>query len=182
MMQFSQRGLVAGAVALALAFTACPASAASDAEDRLAIMELMDRYGVVHDFGSPEEYADLFTDDGEIGVPTGATLIKGREALIGQQKRDHEKYALPTGPNGEMEPFMRHLITNKMVKVTGPDSAEGSSYVITMVRDGDAGPALLSFNRYSDKYRRVNGEWKISRREIVRGFGNPELGKKLGFR
>ena len=170
---------LAGIVAFALA--ASPVSA-SDAEQRLEIMELMDRYGVVHDFGSPEEYAELFTEDGEIGTPAGATLIKGREALIGQQKSDLEKYVAPTGPNGESESFMRHLISNQMVKITGEGTAEGSCYVITLVRDGDNGPAILSFNRYSDRYRKVDGEWKIARREIVRGFGNPELAKKLGFR
>ena len=28
--------------------------------DRTLIRELMDRYGIVHDSGTPEEYADLF--------------------------------------------------------------------------------------------------------------------------
>jgi len=172
---------VTAAGSLSLALMAIPALA-SDAEEKFEIIELMNRYGVVHDFGSPEEYADLYTEDGEIGTQAGNTLVKGRDGLIAQQKRDHEKYVAPTGPNGELEPFMRHLITNPMVKLTGPDTAEGSCYVITMVRDGDNGPALLSFSRYSDRYRKVNGEWKIARREIIRGFGNPELGKKLGFR
>jgi hypothetical protein len=32
-----------------------------DVVDRTLIRELMDRYGIVHDSGTPEEYADLFT-------------------------------------------------------------------------------------------------------------------------
>jgi len=171
-----------GAFAIACLVACASPAAASDAEERLAIIELMDRYGAVHDFGSPEEYADLFTADGEIGTSNGATLVKGREGLIGQAKRDHEKYAAPTGPNGENESFMRHIISNPIVKLTGANTAEGSSYVITLVNDGAEGPKILSFSRYVDRFAKQDGEWKIARREIVRGFGNAELARKLGFR
>ena len=89
--------------------------AASEVEDRFLIMELQDRYGVVHDFGTPEEYADLFTADGTIGTRT-----KGREALIEQAKRDHEKYSAAPGPDGKVSSIMRHIISNRIVKLTGP--------------------------------------------------------------
>ena len=72
------KGLLIAASLMVMSATAV----ASDAEDRFLIMELMDRYGVIHDFGTPEEYADLFTADGEIGTRT-----KGRQALIEQAKR-----------------------------------------------------------------------------------------------
>ena len=60
----------------------------------------MDRYGVVHDFGSPAEYADLFTDDGEISVGHGPALLKGREALITQAQRDRERFGTPAQADG----------------------------------------------------------------------------------
>lgn len=173
----------AASAALLAVSLVVPASAnASEAEERFAIMELMDRYGVVHDFGSPDEYADLFTPDGEIAISGGPVVVKGRDALVAQAKRDHEKYVSPTGPNGENESFMRHIVTNRLVKLTGADSAEGSCYVITLVRDGSNGPALLSFGRYADRYVRQAGEWKIAHREIKLDFGNQALGEKLGFR
>lgn len=181
-MTISKSGRAFAAVAaISLAFAAAPASA-SDAEERFEIMELMDRYGVVHDYGSPEEYADLFTEDGEIGTPGKPAMIKGRAALIGQAVRDHEEYSAPTGPNGELESIMRHIISNRIVTLTGAESAEGSCYVITLVRDGENGPAVMSFSRYVDRYRKQGGEWKIERRDIVRGFGNAEIAKRLGFR
>jgi SnoaL-like domain len=57
-------------------FLAAPASlpvadSMQDITDRMLIRELMDRYGIVHDSGSPEDYADLFTADGEIAVAPG---------------------------------------------------------------------------------------------------------------
>ena len=48
--------------------------------DRTLIRDLMDRYGTVHDSGTPEEYADLFTPDGEIAIGGGPVVVKGREA------------------------------------------------------------------------------------------------------
>jgi hypothetical protein len=149
---------------------------ASEVEDRFLIMELMDRYGVVHDFGSPEDYADLFTEDGEIG-----TRIKGREALIAQARRDHERYSAPPGPDGTVSSIMRHIISNRVVKLTGPDTAEGSCYVITIINDKDEGPLVMSLARYVDRYKRTKDGWRIAHRDIVMESGNREIGKRFGF-
>lgn len=152
------------------------AAAASEVEDRFLIMELMDRYGVVHDFGTPEEYADLFTPDGQIG-----TRIKGREALIAQAKRDHERFSAPPGPDGKVSSIMRHIISNRVVKLTGPDSAEGSCYVITVINDKEEGPLVMSISRYVDRYARTKDGWRIAHRDIVLESGNQEIGRRFGF-
>lgn len=157
-------------------------SAASEAEDRFLIMELMDRYGVVHDFGTPEQYADLFTEDAEIATGKGRPpVVKGRQALVQQAKRDHERFGAPPGPDGEFSSIMRHVISNRMVTLTGPTTAEGSSYVVTLINDKELGPQTLSISRYVDKYVKAAGQWKISRREIILESGNQALGKKYGF-
>jgi hypothetical protein len=157
-------------------------SSASEAEDRFLVMELMDRYGVVHDFGTPEQYADLFTEDGEIATGKGRpAIVKGRQALIQQAKRDHERFGAPPGPDGEFSSIMRHVISNRVVSLTGPASAEGSCYVTTLINDKEAGPQTLSISRYVDKYVKAGGQWKISRREIILESGNQALGRKYGF-
>jgi hypothetical protein len=150
--------------------------------DRTLIRELMDRYGVVHDSGSPEEYADLFTADGEIAVAAGGpAIVKGREALIAQARRDHERFGTEPAAGGKTTSIMRHLISNAQINLTGADSATGTCYVTTVVKKGDIGPAILSISRYTDRYVRQNGEWRIQRREISIEFGNGALGKELGF-
>jgi hypothetical protein len=157
-------------------------SQASEAEERFLIMELMDRYGVVHDFGTPEQYADLFTPDGEIATGKGRpAIVKGREALILQARRDHERFGAPPGPDGAFSSIMRHVISNRVVSLTGPASAEGSSYVTTLINDKEQGPQTLSISRYVDQYVKTGGQWKISRREIILESGNQALGKKYGF-
>ena len=150
--------------------------------ERTLIRELMDRYGIVHDSGSPEEYADLFTADGEIAVAPGApAIVKGRAALIAQARRDHERFGNEPAANGQTTSIMRHLISNSEIKLTGEDSALGTCYVTTVVKKGDVGPAILSVSRYTDRYAKQNGTWRIQRREITLEFGNQELGKQLGF-
>lgn len=161
-----------------LVFVAAPA-AANESNDHFEISALMDRYGTVHDFGSPEEYADLFTSDGEMGFG-GRVLIKGRDALMAQATRDHEKYSIEI--RGQKTSLMRHIISNKVVNLTGKDTAEGSSFVMTYVQDGEEGPKLLSIGRYEDQFRREGGAWKIAHRNIVIDFGDQALAKKLGFR
>jgi hypothetical protein len=157
-------------------------AAASEAEDRFLIMELMDRYGVIHDFGTPEQYADLFTDDGEIATGKGLpAIVKGRQALLQQARRDHERFGAPPGPDGSFSSIMRHVVSNRMVTLTGPASAEGSSYVVTLINDKEAGPQTLSISRYLDKYVKAGGQWRISRREIILESGNQVLGRKYGF-
>lgn len=152
------------------------AAVSSEAEDRFLIAELMDRYGYVHDFGTPEEYADLFTPDGQIG-----TRIKGREALIAQAQRDHERFSAPPGPDGKVSSIMRHIISNRVVKLTGADTAEGSCYVITMINDKEAGPLVMSMSRYVDRYARTKDGWKIAHRDIILETGNQEIGRRFGF-
>ncbi|HXC60484.1 MAG TPA: nuclear transport factor 2 family protein, partial [Steroidobacteraceae bacterium] len=150
--------------------------------DRTLIRELMDRYGLVHDAGSPEEYADLFTADGEIAVAPGApAIVKGREALMAQARRDHERFGNEPAANGKTTSIMRHLISNTQITITGRDSATGTCYVTTVVKKGDVGPAILSISRYTDRYAKQKGEWRIQRREITIEFGNGALGKQLGF-
>jgi hypothetical protein len=170
-------------VALAgLSLLATTAAFADDTSNRVQIMELMDRYGVVHDFGTPEEYADLFTQDGEIAVGNGPPIVKGREALIAQARRDQERFGAPPAADGSRSSIMRHIITNRIVKRAGRNDAEGSSYVITLINDKEAGPQILSFSRYEDRYRKEGGVWRIAHRAIITESGNPVLGRKLGFR
>jgi hypothetical protein len=150
--------------------------------DRTLIRELMDRYGIVHDSGTPEEYADLFTPDGEIAVAPGApAIVKGRQALMAQARKDHERFSNEPAANGKTTSIMRHLISNTQITLTGADTATGTCYVTTVVKKGDVGPAILSISRYTDRYAKQNGAWRIQRREITIEFGNGELGKQLGF-
>lgn len=150
--------------------------------DRTLIRELMDRYGLVHDSGTPEEYADLFTADGEIAVaPGGPAIVKGREALIAQARRDHERFGNEPAAGGKTTSIMRHLISNAQVTLVSDSTATGTCYVTTVVKKGDIGPVVLGISRYTDRYMKQDGQWRIQRREITIEQGNDELARQLGF-
>jgi hypothetical protein len=180
-----QRTKNAIAAALLLGASACTPGVSTDPAlleiaDRTLIRELMDRYGTVHDSGTPEEYADLFTSDGEIAIGGGPVLVKGREALMEQAQRDHDRFG-ETDANGRWTSIMRHLISNAQIELSGATTAEGTCYVTTVVRKGDVGPAILSISRYVDRYVKAEGRWRIARREIFLEFGNAELAAQMGF-
>ncbi|MEO8316670.1 MAG: nuclear transport factor 2 family protein [Pseudomonadota bacterium] len=164
-----------------LALAGCQADSIRSIADRTLIQELMDRYGVVHDLGNAEQYADLFTADGEITVGGNRVVVKGRQALIEQARRDHDRYDKEKDASGKATSIMRHLISNAQISITGAGTAAGTCYVTTVVKKGDVGPAILSVSRYSDHYVKRNGQWLIQRRDIALEFGNAELARQLGF-
>jgi hypothetical protein len=181
-MEIATTRVLVGLLLLAATSNLMAADSLETIAERTLIRELMDRYGIVHDLGSPEEYADLFTADGEIAVVAGGpAIVKGRQALIAQARRDHERFGNEPGADGKPTSIMRHLISNAEIKITGADSATGTCYVTTVVKKGDVGPEILSISRYTDRYVKQAGEWRIQRREITIEFGNSALGKQLGF-
>jgi hypothetical protein len=173
-------GIILGVAVMVLPCVPSGASA-SPADDRLQIYELMDRYGVVHDFGTPEEYARLFTDDAEIAVSAGPPIVKGHDALVAMAQRDHQRFAGPATADGKAALIMRHLVSNKMVELVGKDTARGSCYVTTLIKTPDNGLAVLSVGRYEDEYVRRAGVWRIAKRRILLDMGDQKLGKQLGF-
>jgi len=174
-------GVILGCALLSAVVSAPMAAAAGPTDDRLQIYELMDRYGVVHDFGTPEEYAALFTPDAEIAVASGQTVAKGHDALVAMAARDHQRFGGPPTADGKDALIMRHVISNRMVELTGKDAARGSSYVTTLIKTPDNGLAVLSIGRYEDEYVRRAGVWRISKRRILLDIGDQKLGKQLGF-
>jgi hypothetical protein len=175
-------GAIVYACALAGAVLTVPTGAVSGtADDRLQIYELMDRYGVVHDLGTPEEYAGLFTKDAEISIGAGPPLAKGHDALVGMAARDHQRFGGAMTPDGKNSLIMRHVISNRSVELVGRDAARGSCYVTTLIRTPDNGLAVLSIGRYEDEYARQGGKWRIAKRRIILDLGDQKLGKQLGF-
>ena len=83
--------------------------------------------------------------------------------------------------DGKAALIMRHVISNRMVELTGKDAARGSSYVTTLIKTPDNGLALLSIGRYEDEYVRRGGVWRIAKRRILLDIGDQKLGRQLGF-
>ncbi len=165
-------GIVLGCTLIGAVLSVSTAATAGPTDDRLQIYELMDRYGVVHDFGTPEEYAALFTPDAEIAVASGQTVAKGHDALVAMAAKDHQRFGGAPTADGKAALIMRHVISNRLVELTGKDAARGSSYVTTLIKTPDNGLAVLSIGRYEDEYVRRGGVWRIAKRRILLDIGD----------
>jgi uncharacterized protein (TIGR02246 family) len=123
--------------------------------DRQAIEQLLaGDYPHALDTRDFDGYAALFTEDGELSLQ--GTTAKGRAAI-------KELVAgLPA------EPRVIHPITNLSYAIEG-DSATGGAYWQDIGLAGDT-PAVLIAGRYEDTLRKVNGEWRIAKRNIVIEF------------
>ena len=88
-----------------------------------------------------------------IGGMKGLPAIKaGLADAYRQFDRDGRKYY----------PFL-HVIANHQVALTGADTAEGSCYLVDFETASKSDPnPLLLLGLYHDRYRRIDGAWRIS--------------------
>ena len=160
--------------------TAVRADSQQEVLDRFLINELQSRYALAHDLTDPAMYASVFTEDAEL-YGAGRLLAKGREALHAIGVNDRKRFNAGAKEGERSFGALRHVITNSVIELDGDTAASGVCYVLTVVNRPDRGPEILSVGRYEDKYRKVDGEWLIAKREIVMDMGNSELVKATGL-
>lgn len=151
----------AAVLAVAVTLAACqPPSAPPDPRiaaiaDRQAIDQLIaGDYPRALDRHDMRAYAATYTADGEMSL-LGQT-VKGRDAIMAFVG------GLPT------EPRVVHVITNLSYEIDG-DTASGGAYWQDIGHVNGA-PAVVVAGHYEDTLRKVNGEWKIAKRDIVIDF------------
>jgi hypothetical protein len=125
-------------------------------------------------------YAGVFTEDAEL-YSGGRMLAKGREAFHAIGVNDRKRFNAGAAEGERSFGALRHVITNAVIELTGGTTATGVCYVMTVVMRPEGGPEILSLGRYEDEYRKVDGEWLISKRVIVLDMGNSELGAATGL-
>jgi hypothetical protein len=128
----------------------------------LACAKLINQFAVYNDAARYEELAALFTADGSYARPTDPdNYLKGRAAILAAFKgRPAEK-------------LTRHLITNILIEVASPASAEGICYVTLYAGSTDqpapkfgylAAPSQL-IGEYHDQFTLTAEGWKFSKRQ-----------------
>ena len=119
-----------------------------EAEDELAIVELVAAYNQAIDRRDAEAWANTFAENG-VFVVAGREPVAGRDALVGMvQALD------PT--SGE-----RHWTTNFVIEADG-DGAR-MRVDLAMLRGGQ----ILGTGRYADSLTRECGTWRFVRREVT---------------
>lgn len=158
--------LIAGAVIVAAGGAALGATGAltysdSYADDRAQIQDLQARYLFAMDFGDPESYVELFTEDG--------VLVWGNGTAVG---RDEIYEVANTGmrrqpPNdGLRPPKGGHNITNTVIEIDG-DQARAVAYWVAV---GNSNPersaGVGAYGHYEDELVKIDGRWYFTKREI----------------
>ena len=135
----------------------------SDVADRLALRGLVDEYALAVDARDADRFAGLFTPDGvlaviEPGDPEPSLSYRGHDQLRGVMEL--------------LASFSTtfHVMANFTCRIDG-STAEGDTYRLAhhLTEDEVGGTTdTLMLIRYHDAFRRVDGGWRIERRDVLR--------------
>jgi len=147
------------------AWAAMPA-AADRSEEREEINALMWRYARALDSFNPDNYAAVYTKDGQFGVGAGAT--KGQQALkamIQGLKDDREKRTAA----GETVAPMYHMTTDSWIEFIDDTHARHHSYWLTVFGAAGRGstPNVAAAGRGVDDLIKIDGKWLIQTRNVT---------------
>ncbi|QEI08519.1 nuclear transport factor 2 family protein [Pigmentiphaga aceris] len=129
--------------------------------DREEIRELRTRYAHYLDSNNIAALDQVFSADAVVEVTVGRmegidAIRLGLNDAFKQFDRDHQG----------SYPFM-HAIVNHQITLTGTDHAEGRCYLIDFETASKPDPnPLLLLGLYADEYRRIDGEWRITRSRL----------------
>lgn len=128
----------------------------------LACSRLVNQFAVFNDAGQYVKLADLFSENGIYARPTDPdNFVKGRDAIVAAfQARPADK-------------LTRHLMTNIVIDVTGPDSATGIAYITLYAgsterpaeKGGFIANASQLIGEYHDEFVRTDQGWKFAKRQ-----------------
>jgi hypothetical protein len=141
-----------------------------DIETMLAEREcegLVYRYAWFVDSGEASAIGDLFVEEGTWAAGGGAPM-RGRDAI-------RAGFAARQAVGRRQS---RHVMTNVLVEMTGPDTAVGRAYLVNFRHDSPTGvaekPAPADVPKYVGEYhltfRRVDGSWLFSTLELDLAF------------
>ena len=159
--------LLAVAALLASPALAAEQSAEREARDRAQIEKLMWQYVRALDTENADAYAAVYTPDGQFG--SGASAVKGREALKKMINDLRKRAADNEAKTGEKRPAMYHVIANSYLEFVDQDHARLEAYWMTVfAADGPKVPArVAAAGREVDELVRANGKWLIQLRDVA---------------
>lgn len=123
------------------------------------IRAVMDGYGHALDYGRPDEFAALFARDGVFDV----FYADGR-----RMHRDQGKQALAAYVSAQTRApikFEKHIYHSPQIAIRGEEARVESLF--TALRDEGSGPVVHVFGKYTDRFVKEDGHWRIKERVAV---------------
>jgi hypothetical protein len=130
---------------------AMPPETLQDLLDLHAIQRLKHRYLRCLDQKAWDELRTCLADDCHASYGGGAKELDGADAILG----------FLTESMGSTGMLTSHRCTQPEIDLLGPDEAEGRWALEDVVIHQDFGVTIHGASFYEDRYRRIDGEWKI---------------------
>ena len=124
-------------------------------EDRVAIGELIARYCLVLDNRDVDAIESLFTPDARVWSVDGVMDARGRQAAVEMFK---SRFTV-LGPSN-------HFTHDRIVEFDHMDPDRATGFVLAHAEMQRKGQPMLATIRYTDRYRRLQGRWRIAERVL----------------
>ncbi len=119
-------------------------------QDKLEILELLNRYILSIDTHDSKEFADNFHDDAVYVSPFGKAT--GRGEILATIEQWH---------SGGITAGKRHMMGPWRIDVTGDKAVAVSSYWVVNALEGTT---IVASGDYTDEITKRNGVWKLQKR------------------
>ncbi|MDB5394895.1 MAG: aromatic-ring-hydroxylating dioxygenase beta subunit [Rhodospirillales bacterium] len=162
------KGAVAGTLLAGLASTAMAEplkKTSADAPAHEQIRNLLAMYSFLLDAADYAKWGQLFGEKGTLEL-NGAVWAQGAEGVAKKMAEVMAASSKPiTGVTGEH--MYRHIYTNTHIAVNEvAGTAEADSYFFVLHIDRGSPPSIGGGGRYSDKFARLNGEWRFTAKRM----------------
>jgi hypothetical protein len=158
--------LAAGPLSSAMAKQ--PHYSATYAQDRAQIEDLMARYLFAIDYNDWDSYVETFATDGMIEFASGKAT--GRPAIRDLVTKFAEGIGRFYHTEDGKPAKLRHVVLQSVIRVEG-SRAWGRTLWVEMANHGPMDTMKMgTYGIYEDEFKKVNGEWFISRRNVLNEF------------
>jgi hypothetical protein len=164
------KGAVAGTLLAGMASTAMAESAMQKkvgvgASAHEQIRNLLAMYSFLLDAADYAKWGALFGEKGTLEL-NGAVWAQGADGIAKKMADVMAQSPKPiTGITGEH--MYRHIFTNTHIAVDeAAGTAEADSYFFVLHVDKGSPPAIRGGGRYSDRFARVDGEWRFTAKRM----------------
>ncbi|GGD80192.1 nuclear transport factor 2 family protein [Croceicoccus mobilis] len=130
---------------------------------REAIRYTLELYNRNADTADYERHAEVFHPEAHFSV-RGLGDAHGLEEILAMLKPGAESRAAYDDAN-----FQRHNLTSTMIELTGPETADATTYVCVTSELG-----FDHFGRYDDQFVKTGDRWLIMKRHAAMEWSRPD--------
>ena len=127
------------------------------AEDRIALQDVMLRYAAGVDDQDMEQYASCFHPDVEVHGMGPHGVVYGRDAWVAYVTEALDRYDAT-----------QHLLGPQLATIDGDTAKARTDVQALHCLAGQEDKTLTLWGTYLTELARIDGEWKITRHELVK--------------